>query len=288
MAVPADNRVRVIGVSFALLCISLFLTEYSSRNPALTRLGSAAINEVVAPLQSGARAVSNFVSGVWKGYIALWGVRAENRKLRARLAALERENLLLNEFKIENKRLRELLDFKNSVKIDTVTADVIGFDATNWTAQISVNRGYRDGLKVGMPVVMGHIVVGQLSIVGPGSAKVLLASDHTSGIAALVQKSRARGILEGSGTALARLKYVVKQDRVRVGDRIITSGLDGVFPKGLFIGTIDSVNRDSEGLFQDIRVRLALNFNRLETVMVLTGDISRVDFSTVLSGEGHE
>ncbi|RIL08490.1 MAG: rod shape-determining protein MreC, partial [Proteobacteria bacterium] len=223
-------------VSMALFFVSLFLTAYSARNPGLAAAGSALVAEGLRPLQSLLRAGSSTASELWNGYLALIDTEKENLFLKERLAALEVENSRLGEWEGEITRLREMVNVSQERGFQGLAADVIGYDSTNWVRAITVSRGSEDGVRIGMPVIQGNAVVGQVIAAGPRSARVLLITDHSSGIDGLVQSSRVRGTVEGSGSGDCQLNYVLSDEDVSVGDRVITSGMDGIYPKGLLIG----------------------------------------------------
>jgi rod shape-determining protein MreC len=150
-----------------------------------------------------------------------------------------------------------------------VAASVIGEDNAPWFRTVVIDRGEVDGLKEGMPVVTASGVVGQLVKVSMSSSRVLLLTDHASAIAAMVQRSRARGVVKGKGGNLCSLEFAVRDEDVKVGDMVTTSGIGRTFPKGLPIGEITMVRKGEYGMFQIIEIRPAVNISRLEEVLVL-------------------
>lgn len=274
MARPVENRVKIGGASLALFCVSLFLTSYSSKNPQFAALGGAVVQQALHPFQALTHSIYTSVSGVWDSYLALVHVREDNVQLRSRLEALEVHNAQLQELAHENERLKSLLEVTAQVAPRrSVVAGVIGYDASNWVKAVSIDRGTMDGVEVGMPVLGTAGVVGQVIASASGSARVLLLTDHASGVDAMIQGSRARGLVEGLGSATCRWRFVLAGEEVKVGDRVITSGADGIFPKGLLIGTVSAVEDAGKGLFQSIEVAPVENFLKLETVAVLTSKV---------------
>jgi rod shape-determining protein MreC len=271
MARPLENRVRIGGASLLLFCLSLFLTSYSSKNQEVARVGATAVQHALHPFQTLTHSVYSSITGIWDGYFALVHVREENVELRRRLESLESQNSQLQEVAHENDRLKSAWNvLVEAGQQKTVLAGVIGYDATNWIKAVSIDKGTSDGIVVGMPVLGTAGVVGQVIAAASSSARVLLLTDHSSGVDAVVQGSRARGIVEGLGASGCRWKFVLANEEVKIGDRIITSGFDGVFPKGLLIGVVSSVEEAGKGLFQNIEIDPAEDFSRLETVTVLT------------------
>ena len=200
------------------------------------------------------------------GSILPGGQRAldeENRRLRGELAAL-------TELRQENARLQQLLGFVEETSLPTLAARVIGEDASGWFRTIEIDRGSVDGIRDGLPVVNAAGLVGRVVRTTPHTARVLLITDASSAVAVLVQDQRIRGICRGQGGTLI-LDFALLQDDIQVGDGVITSGLGGVFPKGLVIGYVQAVQREQFGLFQTIEIDPAVDFAHLEEVLVLVG-----------------
>lgn len=262
-------RGQVIGASIVLLCASFLLTAYSSKHPEVAQVGSLVVSEAVAPLSSGLDALQDGVRGTWSEYIALRGVAVENQDLRQRLGRVEGELALLSEVAHENERLREMLRFSQEAGMKGIAASVVGSDPSGWVRGILIDRGTGSGVSVGMAVVTPQGVVGQVVAASPDSARVLLITDHSSGVDAIVQSTRARGIVQGAGAAGCQLRYVTKDASVKVGDVVVTSGLDRVYPKGLVLGTVSSVSATGAGLFQSVLIKPAADVQRVEEVLVV-------------------
>lgn len=233
--------------------------------------------EGLAPLQGVTTWATGQVGGVWSRYFVLVGVEAENKGLRERLRALQAEHHRDREIELENQRLQRLLDFHGDLPSEVVTARVIGKDASGTLQSLVLDRGERDGIRSGMAVVCADGVVGRIAQASPHAARVLLISDHNSGVDALVQRTRARGIVEGALTGACSMKYVKRSEQVDLDDRVVTSGLDGIFPKGILIGRVSGVTRKDVGLFQVADVQPAADFAKLEEVLVLTSAPEKVN-----------
>lgn len=252
-----------------LFFVGLFLTAYSSRNPETTRIGSAIINQILFPFQTASTVVIRTTSHVWNGYIALIEVRKENRQLEREVSLLRSEVISLNEMQQENDELRQTLNMKEESALDGIVATVIGVDPSGWVQAISVDKGSMSGVRVGMAVTHAGGGVGQVTSVSLNSSRVLLLTDHGSGVDALIQRNRVRGVLGGRGGVDCELKFVEKEEDVIPGDVVVTSGLDMVYPKGVYIGKVKSVNQRTDDLFQRIVVEPAVDFSRLETVLII-------------------
>ena len=262
-------RGQVIVTSVALLCVSLFLTAYSSKHPEVARVGSVIASEAFTPLHAVLAAARDSASTVWNHYVYLRGVSRENEVLREQLNRLQGDLAGVGEIAQENVRLRELLKFSSESGIEGLPARVIGSDPTGWVHGLLINQGTSSGVEAGMAVVSAQGVVGQVVAAGPNSARVLLITDSVSGVDAVVQGSRARGVVEGVGSKLCELRYVTKDTPVNPGEKVVTSGLDRVYPKGLVLGTVSTVQAGGEGLFQTVSLQPAVDVRRVEEVLVL-------------------
>lgn len=269
MAASSLQTGRILGASAFFFFFSLFLTAYSVRNPELGRFGYRIADEIMYPFQALHRGLFTSVSGLWQEYLDLRGVRRENLVLRDRLQALEGRNSALLEFEFQNKALRNLLQMAEQQQLNGVVADVIGYDPSSWQRAVVLNRGSEDSIEQGMAVVSGSGLVGQVTSVGRRSARVLLISDPLSGVDAMIQGNRARGIVEGSGDGNCIWKFVVREEEVNIGDRVISSGLDGVYPRGLLIGVVTEVSGRPDSMFHDVRVKPSVNMDKVESVMIV-------------------
>ena len=240
--------------------------------------------EVMAPLQRASTAVGHAVGGTWRGVGELMHSREENEALRQRVRELDQHVAQLDEAELENARLRRLLDFREALHGDVLTARVIGRDATGVARTLVIDRGEADGVTKGAAVLAPEGIVGQIFLAGRHASRVLLVNDHNSGVDALVQRTRARGIVEGIVDDGCGLKFVKRTEDVQVGDAVITSGLDGIFPKSLPIGHVVSVDKRGQGLFQYAEVAPRVDFSQLEEVLVTRGQVEPVEPGDAPSG----
>ncbi len=253
-----------IGILAALLVFSLNVPRNREAN-ILERSVLGALSPLLRPVSR----MSGFVEDIWDGYIQLVDTQRENLRLRDDIRSLNLRVLEGNEAVLANRRLERLLDMKNSVKAPTVAATVIGEDLTSWFRTLVINRGSSNGIREGMAVVSADGVVGQTVKVSASTARVLLLTDHASGIAATIQLSRARGVVKGNGEMLCTLEFTTREEDVKVGDTVITSGIGGLFLKGLPIGEVTMVKRGEYGIFQTVSIRPAVNLAHLEEVLVV-------------------
>ena len=253
-----------IGILTALLIFSLNVPNNRQAN-----IVESSVLGALLPLMQPVYRISGFAEDVWDGYIRLVDTHQENLRLRDDIRALNLRVLEGNEVLFANRRLERLLDMKKSVQEPTVSATVIGEDFTSWFRTLVINRGSSDGIREGMAVVSADGVVGQTVKVSPSTSRVLLLTDHASGIAATIQRSRARGVVKGKNELLCTLEFTTREEDVKVGDTVITSGVGGVFLKGLPIGEVTMVKRGQYGIFQTVSIRPAANLPHLEEVLVV-------------------
>jgi len=232
--------------------------------------------QVLRPVQMGAQMAIIRLREIPERYAAWSYLAAENERLKRRILELEAERNRLLEAEATNRRLGELLDFRPNLPSGSVTAAIIGNSASTWFHSLILDKGSADGIRKGMAVVTPVGVVGQVVAVTSKSTKVLLVTDPHSGVDVLVQRSRARGIVSGSIDGDPIVKYVKRTDDIREGDRLVTSGLDGVFPKGMLVGTVVRVQKKKFGLFQDVTVSLAVDPARIEEVLVVSARVGEL------------
>ena len=263
--------VAIVLLLVAVLILVLAIFNPSQKTGLLRKLAL----ESIAPLEGMINAASTGVSDVWERYIFLINLGETNRTLVRENAALSRKINEYREMHLEFLRLRKLLGLKEKADFPTVAARVVGRKQSSLFETIMINKGSNDGISVDMPVETVYGVLGRVIEVSWSVSKVLLLVDYNSNIDTLIQRSRAHGILQGSGEKGCRLRYVRRTDDVVVGDVVVTSGLAGIFPKGLMLGTVDSVKKEKTGLFQEIRVSPSANVTQIEDVLVILGNERR-------------
>jgi rod shape-determining protein MreC len=263
------RRFRKIWIWVFFIGVALLLFSSNSGRRPIWNPAEQLIVEITAPFQQLIKKTVDTTESLWTGYFHLVGVQRENRRLRTRIGELRISNRRYKEALSTHGRLRQLLRFKQSIDRQVLAAQVIGLDPTGWFKSIIIDKGKKDGLKVSMPVVNASGVVGRVVSVSPNFAKVLLIIDQNSAVDCLIQRSRDRGIVKGSGIDRCKLDYAAKSSDVVAGDAVITSGLGGVFPKGLWVGQVLKVKEVKGGLFKDIEVKPFVDFSRLEEVLVV-------------------
>lgn len=263
------RRNGVSLTSGVLLLLSLLLVSASSQSRAYNDPVARLLLDGLSPLQATVTWMQRRVRVVWDGYVNVVGAHQENRSLRERVAELQQHAARLAEAEHENQRLGELLAFRSRLEGTAYGARVIGRDPLPWFRTMFLDRGEADGIRRGMAVLSPHGVVGQIAKVSRRAAQVLVLTDNNSGIDAIVQRSRARGIVQGGLEAGCHMKYLRRAEDVVVGDRVVTSGLDGIFPKGIMIGEISEVSLNNRGLLQLAVVQPSAPLERVEEVVIV-------------------
>lgn len=263
------KKYRLLILALVLLLTSFVMISSSTGQPFSLPLFPGLFMEILSPFQrvyyGSARAVRDLV----RRYVFLVHLHQENEKLRKLVVDLERKNAELAEMAIANERLRRFLNFKKEIPKPTLPAEIIGKDASSWFRTITVNKGSIDGVRKGMVVVAGAGLVGHVINTSRDVSRILVITDYNSSIDGICQISRARGIVQGKSQDLCDLNYVSRQENVSVGERIITSGLGGRFPKGLVVGTVTGVEKKPYGVSQKVEVTPAVDFKKLEEVFVI-------------------
>jgi rod shape-determining protein MreC len=263
-------RNRVLLTGGVLLILSLHLISTGVRPGDLAAQPQSAILELVGPVDAAFTHLSEGASSITKDYVDLVHVRDENAHLRNELARVKSDQARMAELEVENQHLGELLELKNALGTNAVAANVIGSDATGLSRTLILASGTSEGLNPGMAVLANQGVVGKIIAVSPHASRVLMLDDHNSALDGFDQRSRARGIVAGLVEGGVILKYADRSQDIRIGDTIVTSGLDGIFPRGLLVGTIKNVRREGPGLFLGVRIEPAVDFRELEQVLILT------------------
>ncbi len=209
------------------------------------------------------------MGGFFDSYFNLVGAKKENEELREKYEKLYIENQKLLETERENARLRKLLDFTQKRPNTMIAAGVIGEDLKNWFRCIIIDKGRKQNVREKMPVVTPKGIVGQVVEVDLWHAKVMVLNDTNSSIDVNVEGKNTRGLLEGTGQNTVKLKYVIKNDDIEIGDKLVTSGKDGIYPKGIPAGIVITANRNKAGIFADIDVMPYNNFRQLEEVLLI-------------------
>lgn len=255
---------------FLFILIPIISIDTSSRSPRDYRFYDKIIVTVTSPIQAVISWTLDSSIAAFQKYIYLFETKGENLKLLDENRKLLNIITNLREVKEENIRLRKLLNFQETYELRSVIARVIAKDVSTEFRAIRINRGENDGLKKDMPVINNEGVVGRVLRTTPHTADVVTVLDLLSAVDAIDKRSRVRGIVEGLTDEICQLKFALRTDDIRTGDLLISSGLGGIFPKGIPVGTVSEVHRMQFGITQSVEVIPSVDFSRLEEVLILT------------------
>ncbi len=254
---------------FLFVLIPIIAIDTNSRAPRQYRFYDQIIVNLTWPIQTAITWSFESIVSTFNNYVFLFRTRQQNLELIEENRKLFNTILNLKEAAVENTRLRNLLDFKETLSLSTVLARVIAKDVSTEFRAIRINRGESVGIKKDMAVVNSEGVVGRVFRTTADTADVITVLDLLSAVDAIVDRSRVRGIVEGLTDESCQLKFALRTDDIQVGDLLISSGLGGVFPKGVPVGTVASVTKKPYGISQDVLIRPSVDFSRLEEVFVI-------------------
>ena len=261
------SRHRNAAVLVAVLFLQLVLLAFQvkrGKDVPLIRIWAVA---VIAPVEKASSSVIRGLVGVWRDYVDLRQARQQNHRLMEEIGRLKLSHHLLQEEAREASRLKQVLQLGSRIPFSTIACQVIGSSASETSRVLFLDKGSEVGIRPNMPVITPDGIVGKVHRVFWGSAQVLVITDPDSGVGALLEKSRLHGAALGSGGFFCQLAYVVNDQSVDVGERVLTSGEDLIYPKGLPIGTVTSVKQGR--VFHEIQVQPSARLNRLEEVLVV-------------------
>ncbi|HEX9899949.1 MAG TPA: rod shape-determining protein MreC [Candidatus Methylomirabilis sp.] len=277
---------RAVILTVALVLSFLLMTLQVRHEAAVVTFTRQVVLFSVSPFIKVTAALVQGTRNLWRDYVDLRHLREENKHLQGEVAVLQRRIDQLEEQSLETQRLQRLLAMRESPQAGFLTARVVGKDATNWFKTILLDRGSQEGVRRNQPVLAPDGLVGRVVEVTPMSAKVQLLTDPVSAVGGLVQRTRVTGIVSGNLGAGARVRYLPLLADVVVGDEVVTSGMGGVFPKGIPVGRITAVERRSGALFQEASLQPLADLGRLEEVMILTALDGGTSFGAGATREG--
>ena len=267
------KQYRFYIILFLFILIPVIAIDTSTRSPREYRFYDRIIVGLTSPIQATISWSLEKLASSFENYIYLWNTHKDN------LALLEENRKLLNsianlrETQQENIRLRKILHFEEKFNIESVVARVIAKDVSTEYRSIRINRGESSGIKKNMAVVTDEGIVGRILRTTQNTSDIVTLLDPLSAVDAIVERSRARGIVEGLTDDACQLKYALRTDDIQPGDILISSGLGGIFPKGVAAGTVSRVNRKPYGITQEVEVRPSVDFSKLEEVLVVLNGV---------------
>ncbi len=262
------NLIILVGVLFLQvlgLAMQVKRIGNESHDTRLIRIWAVG---AITPFERGLVWIQNSTIGLWRNYAYLRGVRAENRDLKSQIEEMRLTQVRLTEDAAQARRLQNLLAFKEQFVSKTVAAQVIGSSGSDLSRMIYIDKGENAGIAPDMAVMTADGIVGKVLLVYPSVAQVLLINDQSSGVGAILEKTRLQGVLRGTANGEVALERVMSDEQVQAGETVLTSGGDQIFPKGLQVGTVANVVNGKD-LFLNIKIKTAANLSKLEEVLVL-------------------
>ncbi len=264
------KRYKIIIVSLLLALLSLHLALTNKKELERGRLIRAVTSAVVSPIQRSI--LSTYAAGheLASDYVSLVSVGRENKALRQEILSLNAELNRLKEEEGLSKRLKSALDYREAAPFSTTSASIMAFNFNEGTRVLTINKGMLDNIRKDSAVLSPSGVVGRVISTGKHTSWVLLNTDQRSNIDVLVQRSRVKAVAEGNGENAVTLKYVRVVDDVALGDKIVTSGISGVFPKGIVVGEVTRIEKGKDNFFKQVEVKPSVELNTLEDVLIVT------------------
>ena len=263
------RNVTILAVMLFLQVLGLAVQVKRGGGGESTRLIRSWTVGAIAPLEKAIIWAQGGSGNLWNNYVYLRGVRQENRDLKFEIERLRLEQVRLSDDAQQARRLQSLLGFKEQYIAKTVAAQVIGSSGSEQSRSIYIDKGTGDGIEKDMPVITADGVVGKVLRTFHSTSQVLLINDQSSGVGGILDRSRLQGVVKGTSTGDLLLENVMTDESVGPGERVVTSGGDQIFPKGLTVGTVMKVSPGAD-LFLNIRLKPAASMNRLEEVLVIT------------------
>jgi rod shape-determining protein MreC len=265
-----DIHRRTRYLFIAVLLGQIILVSAQVQTSSGTKVLQAVTFGIFSQVQLGASRVFGSIRGVWEGYFALRGVYEDNQRLIEQVAALELRLQQQQALARRGAELEQVLGLKAQTSLKTLAANVIAGDASGIFRTVTIDRGSREGVRSDMAVIAPQGVVGRVVDQPPlEAAKVQLLIDRNAGAGGIIERSGAGGVVVGSeGDPALRMDYVANLADVKVGDRVVTSGLDGIYPPGFVIGHVEKV-ASGPGLYKQIEIRPVVDFSALQSVLVV-------------------
>lgn len=254
---------------FLFLLIPVIALDTTTRTAREYRFYDRVILTLTSPIQTAISWTLEQGVDFYQGYLYLWNVKQQNARLFEENRKLLGQIASLKEAQNENVRLRDLLDFREKMKLETVVARVIAKDVSTEFRAVRLNRGENAGIHKGMAVITYEGVVGRVLRTTANTADVVTILDLNSAVDAVIERSRARGVVEGQTDEICQMKFTLRTDDIQVGDMLLSSGLGGVYPRGVAVGNVSRVKKKQFGITQDVEVKPTVDFTKLEEVMVV-------------------
>lgn len=266
--ISESSKIKIVN---NLIVLSLAIYGLSQKRFDLEEmtLFQRLVVEVVAPLQKGITSSREELGDLVDNYVRIVNTSKENVYLKEKIGRLENDLFQMEEIRRENFRLKQMLRYSEDIQQDKILAQVIGWDSANQFKVLRLNRGENDGIQLMAPVITHKGLVGYVYRLGSHYADVLTILDPNNRVDALIERTRTHGIVEGVFNHRCALKYVNRNEPIEIGDKMITAGVGGIYPKGIKVGIITDIDRETAGMTLGVEITPSVDFHKLEEVLVL-------------------
>ncbi|MCE3013647.1 MAG: rod shape-determining protein MreC [Proteobacteria bacterium] len=266
--ITESSKVKIINNLLVIILATYGLSQKRFDLEEMT-LFQRLVIEVVSPVQKGIMASRSEILNVVDNYFMIVNTSKENEFLKNKIQRLEHDLFIMEETRRENLRLKQMLSYSEELGPEKILAQVIGWDSANQFKVLRLNRGSKDGITIMSPVITNSGLVGYIYRVGYNYSDVLTILDPNNRVDAIVERTRTHGIVEGVFNYMCSLKYVSRTEPIELGDRLITAGVGGIYPKGVKVGMITNIEQESSGMTLSVEVTPSVDFHQLEEVIVL-------------------
>lgn len=266
--IQESSKTKIVN-NLIVAVLAIYGISQKRFNLAEPTLFHTIVTEIIAPVQEGIASSKKNVSSLWENYLMIVDTSKENTVLKKQISRLESDLTTMEEIRKENLRLKQLLNFSEGMSPQRVLAQVVGWDSANEFKVIRLNKGSAQGIKVMSPVITDHGLVGYVYRVTENYSDVLTILDQNNRVDVVVERTRTHGIVEGVFNFKCALKYIMRNEPVEVGDKLITAGVGGIYPKGIKVGMITDISRENFGMTLSLEVIPSVDFDKLEEVLVL-------------------
>ncbi len=278
---PNPFRKRFLRLSlFLILILTASFWFLSKREGSPTLLVDHFLMDIAFPFQKAVTYTTNKAESAVRGYLLLVDIKKENEALKQKVDVLQSQTVRLEELERENRRLRKLLNFREEIKTPMLPAEIIAKSPTPWIESFVIDKGTKNGVQQGMPVICEKGIVGYILKTTRYVSTVMILTHYNCRVDAIIQRTRCHGVVGGLLEGKCRLFDALRTEDIAVGDRVVTSGFGNRFPRGLLIGKVCKVLKKPFGLFQEAEITPSVDFNKLEEVYILLKHTSPLVFKT--------
>jgi len=260
---------KIFFVFSVLLIIALFIMTIDYHGSSYLEWMEGLVLKTISPINRGVTGLSSYIKDYFGAIAEFKEVRGKNNLLIEEVEKLQQENAILQEKLITYDRLTKLLELKESFSFKMIPAQVISREPGNWFNSMMIDKGTEDGVQKNMAIATYNGLVGKVVSSDSHSSKVQLILDQRSAVGSMIQRSRDIGVLKGSRKNYCYMEYLSRDADIKRGDLVITSGLGSIFPKGIIIGKVVEIKKDTHALFQEVIINPFVDFTKLEEVFVV-------------------